>query len=525
MITKEDIQKLLEENPEYKEKLFIRGYYFTNDEVHPHDFPFYDNWNHEKILGYNLLVHNKQHYYIHKFNNDKSTMILVGHAYNPFTMQYKEPEILEELTALHGENFWNKFNELTGIFTLITIENSTIKFVGDPCCQQCCFYASLNNHIYLTSHSNLIGDLLNLKRDPKIEKLINYKYFHLLGNDLPDNLTQFSEVLQLLPNHYGRLKNNQIQLIRFYCPHILNKTNEELARKIGPLMHSNMELILKKWKRPAISMTGGCDSKTTIACAKGLYDKFTFFSYSSSDAEKLDADAAVEISKFMGFKHKLHKISRDDKDFDSCLEITRALLDWNTGNIISTNKNDVRKRHYFNKIDDFDVEVKSWVSEALRAYFSKRFNNRENFGPKPTPRKCTTMYKFFLSNRKLVKSVDEMFEDYLNNFFEQAENNPLPWPEQFYWEQRQASGEGITITGQQRYSYDITIPYNNRRIMEFFLSASVHDKIHDKIHSLVRQQMNPKIDEPNILVVNLKHTKNRARLENLYYNLHSRFPC
>lgn len=56
-------------------------------------------------------------------------------------------------------------------------------------------------------------------------------------------------------------------------------------------------------------MTGGCDSKTTIACAKGLYDKFSFFSYSSSDAEKLDADAAVEISKFMGFKHKLHKIS------------------------------------------------------------------------------------------------------------------------------------------------------------------------------------------------------------------------
>lgn len=86
----------------------------------------------------------------------------------------------------------------------------------------------------------------------------------------------------------------------------------------------------------------------------------------------------------------------------------------------------MRKRHYFNKIDDFDVEVKSWVSEALRAYFSKRFNNRENFGPKPTPRKCTTMYKFFLSNRKLVKNVDEMFEDYLNNYFEQAKENPLP---------------------------------------------------------------------------------------------------
>ena len=73
-------------------------------------------------------------------------------------------------------------------------------------------------------------------------------------------------------------------------------------------------------------MTGGCDSKTTIACAKGLYDKFTFFSYSSSDAEELDANAAVKISKFMGFNHKLHTISRDDADFDDDLEITRTIL-------------------------------------------------------------------------------------------------------------------------------------------------------------------------------------------------------
>lgn len=525
MATKEDIQKLLEQNPEYKEKLFIRGYYFTNDEVHPEDYPFYGLWNHEKILGYNLLVHKLQTYYIHKFNNNKSAMILVGHAYNPFTMQYKEAEILQDLAKLHNtKNFWNKFNELTGIFTLIIIEYNNVKFVGDPCCQQCCFYSALNKHVYLSSHSIILGDILNLKWDPNIQKLVNYKFFPLLGNDLPGNLSQFNEVQQLLPNHFGQYNNNKINLTRFYYPHVLDKNNNELATEIGSLLHNNMKLILKKWKQPAISMTGGCDSKTTIACANGLYHKFKFFSYSSSDAEDVDAQAAVKISDYMSFNHKLHKISRNDEDFDSELEITRALLDYNTGNIIPTNKNDVRKRHYFDQIDDFDIEVKSWVSEALRAYFSKRFNKRENFGNKPTPRKCTTMYKFFLHNRSLVKMVDKMFEDYLNKYFEQAKENSLPWPEQFYWEQRQASGEGITITGQQRYSFNITIPYNNRRIMELFLSASVHDKIYDKIHSLVRQQMNPKIDEPNILVVNLKHTKNRAKLENLYYAIHSRLP-
>ena len=106
-------------------------------------------------------------------------------------------------------------------------------------------------------------------------------------------------------------------------------------------------------------MTGGCDSKTTIACAKGLYDKFKFYSYSSSDAEDLDAKAAAKISEFMGFNHKIYEISRNDEDFNDSLEITRAILDYNTGNILPTNKNDVRKRHYFDQINDFDIEVKS----------------------------------------------------------------------------------------------------------------------------------------------------------------------
>lgn len=522
MTTKEDIQKLLEANPEYKEKLFIRGYYFTNDEVHPHDYPFYDNWNHEKILGYNLLVHNKQHYYIHKFNNDKSAMILVGHAYNPFTMQYKESEILEGLAALHGENFWNKFNELTGIFTLIIINKNKTIVVGDATCKQSNLYGLVKDKFYLSSHINLINDLVQLKINSYITKLCSYKFFPMLGLDIPGDLTKYEDIKRCPPNNYIKFASGNITVERFYQPQKIIISEDKLIKTTTDLLKKNMNLITKKWKKPAISLTGGCDSKTTLACANGLYDKYITFSYSSNEAEEVDAQAAKKISSYLNINHKYYYISDKNEDFKN-IEIVKKLINYNKGNYCKDNDNDIRKRHYFSNIKDFDVEVKSWISELGRTYYCQRFLKQKGFG-KISPRKCTTIYKYFLHNRHLVKQTDKVFKIYIEQFFNQRNENSIDWQDQFDWEHRTGGWEGYVITAEHKYSYDITIPYNNRKIIELLINAAFINKYNDKTHMLIRNTANPKIDDLDISVTNIKHTKNRARFEHIYYTLHSHFP-
>jgi hypothetical protein len=270
-------------------------------------------------------------------------------------------------------------------------------------------------------------------------------------------------------------------------------------------------------------MTGGCDSKTTLSCTCKSYHQYTYFSYISSESEEVDAVAAQKICKSLNLPHTIHNISSDDKDFPD-IEDLRAILFCNTDALRQTNKNDVRKRCYFTTIKDFDVEVKSWCSEIGRAYFSKRFAGRTNFGKIATPRKCTTLYKFFLHNRKLVRKTDSIFKEYLENFFQQDATAPIPWQDQFFWEFRVPAWNAGVITGEHRFSFDITIPYNNRIILQLLLSASDNEKIADTIYSLIRQKMNPGIDQTGPTIVNLKHTNNRARFENLYYILHSVFP-
>ena len=206
------------------------------------------------------------------------------------------------------------------------------------------------------------------------------------------------------------------------------------------------------------------------------------------------------------------------------LDLVREILFWNGGGTLYNNANDIRKRCYFSSVNDFDVEVKSWCSEIGRAYYSKRFNGRKRFGKTPSPRKCTTLYKVFLGDRKLVRKTDRIFKDYIKKYFNETKNSNVPWQEQFFWEFRVPAWNGLTITGEHRYSFDIAIPYNNRKLLCLFLSASIEQRIGDEIYKLVRYNMNQKVDSTGVLVQNIEHTKKRAIIENLYYAVHTKIP-
>ena len=520
-----ELKRILDAHPELRQKLYARGFLLSDDQIEADKYPFYGLWKETLFGRYHLLTSEGTNCFV--FSTEITSMALVGHAYDPFTMVFQETEILCDLTkALStGEDcFWDQLNNLTGVFTLLVLKDGELRVIGDAAGLQSTFYCVKNGRVYIASHTNIFSDLLSLCRDPYIERLAHYRFFKLLGNSLPGDLTPFSEVKRLVPNHYVLIdKKKEIAVKRFYWPHLLKMSRSEIVEEVSQIMHANMFLISQKWDRPAISMTGGCDSKTTLACTNGLYEKFSYFSYISSESEEVDAYAAKSICEALGLKHTIYQIPDDDNALPD-VACVREIINWNTGDIRYSNPNDVRKRICFSEVDDFDVEVKSWASEIGRAYYSKRFNGRKDFGEHPTPRKCTSLYKFFLFDRKLVKDTDRVFAEYLNHYFEQSDDSPIEWQEQFFWEFRVPSWNGIVITGEHRYSFDITIPYNNRRILQLLLSAPIEDRINDRVYFEIREKQNPSIDKTGISVTNIKHTKNRDKMENIYFSLHSSLP-
>ena len=519
-----EMKKIMEEKKYLRDKLFSFGFLLTNAEINEKSYPFYSNWVKEQENNWTLLVHKKQKYFIHR--EPGVSLMLVGHAYDPFSMEYDENEILKDygkiLTEFGIEKLIEKINQLTGIFTFFILKGDELQVVGDPTCIQTNYYTEKDGYFYISTHSRLLGDLLDLEEDVYVKKLIQYKYFHLFGNSLPGDLSPLVRCKRIIPNHFLEYKDSKITCSRFFVIEKIEKDRAEIVNEIAEILNRNMKLIAKKWVKPAISLTGGCDSRTTLAATTGLYEKFSYFSYISVEKEKIDANTAHEISLGLGNQHIIYNISDNDSDYLD-LEAIKEILYWNGGGTLYTNSNDIRKRCFFDGVQEFDVEVKSWCSEIGRAYYSKRFNNRKSFGKKATPRKCTTLYKVFLSNRKLVKETDKIFKSYINKYFNQPIGK-IPWQEQFFWEYRIASWNSLVITGEQRFSYDITIPYNNRKLLCLFMSVPIEERIKDKLYYDVRKLLNPLVDRFGVSVINEEHTRKRARIENLYYSIHSKWP-
>lgn len=519
------VRSLLDSFPQYRGKLYIRGFLLTDDRIDEAGYPFYGVWKHYDIMGRTLLVHPLQHCFL--CEDEDVAAVLVGHAYNPISMEPSEDKILSECLRLlhHSEQqFWEYFNQLTGVFTFFLIRENEARIVDDASGMQTTFYTAQNGKLYVSSHTMLLGELLGLRKDPYIERLAGYRFFPLLGNSLPGDLTQYIGLKRVTPNFCCVYENGSFRNQRFFTPYqMAGKSREQLAREAGQLLHNSLELIAQKWDKPAISLTGGCDSKTTLACANGLYDRFRYYSYSSSEAEQVDCEAAAKICAALGLEHRIYPVPDQVLPEDHA-DVVGQILRRNCGDLLDSNPNDVRKRIVLDKIDDFDVEVKSWASEIGRAYFSKRFHGRTKFPRKPDGRACTTLYKFFLHDRKLVRETDRVFERFIRDYYEPAKENPIEWFEQFFWEFRVPAWNGLVITGEHRYSDDITIPYNNRVLLTMLLSVPLEDRISDAMYAEIRKQFNPGIDATGVAVTNLLHTDKRAKYENLYWVLHDHFP-
>lgn len=134
----------------------------------------------------------------------------MGHAYNPFTMEYEEDVILKHIAEAYGTSeYLERISDITGVFVYGDIIDGQINFLVDPAGMQSACYGKIKDKFYLCSHSQLIGDLCALKTDEFVKKLIEYKWYNrLLGPYLPVNLTPFSDVKTIVSSILYHYKNN-----------------------------------------------------------------------------------------------------------------------------------------------------------------------------------------------------------------------------------------------------------------------------------------------------------------------------
>ena len=147
---KEEMKQILDQNPKYKVDLFKRGFLITNDgSINLSEYPFYDNWSKQELGDYFVYIHNKQKLYT--YEEQEKLFFLIGHAYNPFTLEIDEINILKNISqkSINGEkDYFELISELTGVFLCGFIENKKIQMVGDCVGIQATSYGIVKTNLY-----------------------------------------------------------------------------------------------------------------------------------------------------------------------------------------------------------------------------------------------------------------------------------------------------------------------------------------------------------------------------------------
>lgn len=523
----EDFKKMADSHKDLQKYIFVRGFFVSdNKNININEFPFYGNWKVTKITDkYYGYCHNLQNVYSVNYNG--VTFFIFGHAYNPFTMEIDETKILQGIAESYKtKNFWDRVDEITGVFTFGYIDGDSISFINDPSGMQSACYGYVDGSFYMSSHPQIIGDLHSLKMSDIASELIKYKwYYRVMGPYLPADLTPFDEVKRVVPNILYTFNGSSVTHKRFYpLKNITECKNDEeyqeVINKAADILKNNMELVSRKWKNPYISLTGGIDSNTTFASANGIYDRFKTFSYVSAEKETIDADAAKTIADKFNVKHTLYQIpqtSDELKNFDEFVQI----IDHNNGYVAKGKENEYRKRVYLLNNLPADVEVKSWVSETIRAYWYKHYNRKSM--PKLSPKLYRNLYKIFLFNRPLAHKVDKLFAKYIDEFEYASIPSQYPTADIHYNEVTWGSWGGLNISEMKIYT-DITFIYNNRKFLDILFKVPLEKRISDQHHLDMKKVLNKELYDMNIRIVNMKETDFRANMLNVIFTINSILP-
>ena len=535
--SKEEMQELFEENPRFKEQLYIRGFLVTNARVkNLDDYPFYNNWNESKIVTYESIyyVYNNKKTSFYSYDDGKRIHFLIGHAYNPFTMQYSEKNILKELSIARRKgyaNYWEKESELTGVFCVGYFSQGKIYYSTDCCGMQLVYHGTVNGNLYLTSHSKLVSDLTGIKQDTYVKKLVENRFWHYWGTWLPGDLSPFKELKRMNPNCAGKYDpvSGYVSVRRYYPVKKIEEVHTEeeyteIIHSLGDIMSKNMSLIAKKWpeKKISISVTGGRDSMACLACTKDNYDKYHYFSYISNVDESVDADAAKKILGSMNLEHELYEIPDEYGGYED-LESFEKVMECNAGCIGHNNLNDVKKRMYFCDNPPCDVEVKSWVNEMGRGWDYNKYN-KKRFPKYPNASYWRAMHKVYVTPY-LIHKTDKVFKEYLKKYYSRDVFDKMDWLEMYFWEFAWSGGEGVFLTTEHRVSYDITIPFNNRKYIELMLKVPLEKRIADGIPNDLITYMEPRIADTGIVIKDISHTDMRALIVRIYLEIMSKIRC
>ncbi len=319
-----------------------------------------------------------------------------------------------------------------------------------------CFFTR-SGELMLASHAPLLAGMTratraqhSFVRSPRWRRASSY----------PGRITPWREIVFLTANTALALATGTVRRVWPRRP-IVERSVDEAAERAAELISGQMKFLADSGRPLVVSLTGGIDSRTTLAAAREISDRIECFTYCApgDPANEEDAEIAQAIAAALGLAHRIVTIEADSDKRDE--ETMRALQQ---GSFIE-------HLHwlavaYRREFSQNTIHVRSNVAEVGQRRFDKEGRGMRFTSPAHIARTWNAMR----DDVEAVAAFDEWTEAV--GFWEVAEVDHL---DLFHWEHRLSCWIGRLLL-ESDVAFDSHSVFNSRAVLEALLSVSTEDR-------------------------------------------------
>lgn len=264
-----------------------------------------DGWKSRRVAGYNLAV--APDLPLHTYQGEEVSYFLIGVAFHIELPALNENEMLSRLPKEFNA-FLNAIDFLSGNFVIIRKSKDSIEILNDNSASLKAFYLLDDSGFVraVASDPALLSEFFALEEDDSPEARYFYNSVFFTKNQIRlGDRTQFTNVFQILPNHF--LDIASAQSIRFFPRE--KKDDLSLNESIDKTNYYLTNVIEAASRRYNLKcgLTAGWDSRMVLAATKQkkhevLY--YTFYSSNKTEQNK-DIEIARTIADNLNLSYKL----------------------------------------------------------------------------------------------------------------------------------------------------------------------------------------------------------------------------
>lgn len=270
----------------YEQLKYRRQYIVTNASV---NCPFSCNIV-KLIKGYSLLYHTDLMFT--KVRKSDKSLFLLGDIYDYKQPEYSNYNILTDLILSSFNTILERVSSMAGRFVLIYMDHKEIKLFHDASASRKIFYTLKNQAVICSSNQHLLAKVAGCEKTTE-PSLIEFYQSNEFTNEYYSNIghyTYYTEIKQLLPNHFLNLTSNEVKR---YWPNrkLVQMSAEECITKSANMIKGFITAASKRYPL-MLPVTSGYDSRTLLAATKDIKDQVYYY-LNNTNAVKNSGDRWV----------------------------------------------------------------------------------------------------------------------------------------------------------------------------------------------------------------------------------------